>query len=380
MLTGSDIVCLSSLRWQSFPTSRHHLARILSESNRVLYVDPPGSLGRVPPSRSTLSREGGLIRLAPPPHLPYGGPLRMLLTSSLNQEIYARAVRGAMKSQSFVDPIVWNVFPVYSAASLSDRPRSRLEFLHMTDSLWDYPWFGPRYEDALRRCLERAAFTIGSSPAIVERLSHYGRPAYLLGHGVDVDLFAPVASGDQPVHPAIENRRRPRIGFMGSVDHRLDVELIVRLAAIGSVTLIGPVASGPTGLERHELSQLAEAGCFIEGLRSSTELPSWLAGVDVAVVPYRSNSLVRASNPLKLLDYLAAGLPVVALDIPATRCFEPHLTVAADRVAFVEEVRRLAALEPDPGLRRSRHAVAAEQSWRRRAEELSDLICANRPS
>jgi len=378
VLVGAEIACLSSLAWHGRPTSRHHLASILAEENAVLFVDPPRSVGRTGLHRSHMTEDGPLVRLTPAPHLPYGGQVRVKLTTGANQRSYSRSVRSALRRLEWSDPIIWNVFPVYSAARFCGRVRASLQFVHMTDSLWDYPWYGQTYESALLRCLERSEFAIGSSPIMAERLARYGKPTHVLEHGVDVDLYRPAAERSvAPVSP-MGDRRRPRIGLVGSIDHRLDVDLVAGLAGIGSVTLVGPIAGGATSLPRRDLARLESAGCRFEGEVTPEQSVAWMAGFDVAVLPYRVDELVRASNPLKLLDYLAAGLPVVSVDIPAARAHLPHLRVAGSPQSFLEKTTAAFEESADPEMETTRRAErlawAEQNSWRRRALELSGLI------
>ena len=386
-LAGQRLVCLSSLPWDGFPTSRHHLARILAETNEVLFVDPPAGLGRPrqalrtlldrPAGRRLPAGDDGVLRLTPPPHLPYGGPLRRMLTTGANQRGYAAAVRRALAGLGWERPVLWNVFPVYSAARLVAGAPESPQLLHMTDSLWDYPWYGAAYERALRICVDRSPFTVGSSPEIVARLEGYGRPSRLLEHGVDADSFRPVAEGAVAPEPALQDRRRPRIGLVGSIDFRMDVALVASLTTVGSVTLVGPVARGATAPERQDLAALERSGCHLEGMVPHDRIGSWLAGFDVAVVPYRTTPLVQRSNPLKLLEYLAAGLPVVSVDIPAARRHAPLARLAADPGDFVAQVRTAGAAlvdaseEERAGARRRRHQWAEQHSWRSRARQLA---------
>src|SRR5262249_17384914 len=107
------------------------------------------------------------------------------------------------------------------------------------------------------------------------------------------------------------------------------------------------------------------------GRRPYEDLPAYCKGMDAALLPFAPGALTAASNPLKLREYLAAGLPVVATDIPEARALAPAIRVAASRPAFIDQVRAaLQAPGPDPA--RS-HAVASE-SWDAKAAQIERLL------
>jgi teichuronic acid biosynthesis glycosyltransferase TuaH len=245
--------------------------------------------------------------------------------------------------------------------------------VHLTDDLWSYPWYRPEYDEFLRQELARCQMAIGSTPALVERLATYGIETHHLPHGVDIELFGPVADGKVPPPNELVNRPRPRLGLVGNIEDRIDVDLVEALAmGSGSVTLVGPV-----NLPSVVRQRLDRAGCFFAGPVPYHDVPKWLAGLDVALVPYRTTELIRRSRPLKLLDYLAAGRPVVSTDMPAARELEPHVTVASSRSEYVdavEDIWRRRDVELELEARRRRRDAVAKESWTQRGEELEALF------
>ena len=100
------------------------------------------------------------------------------------------------------------------------------------------------------------------------------------------------------------------------------------------------------------------------------DVPSFLAGLDVALVPFRDLPLTRAVDPVKLYEALAMGLPVVARRLPETeRWAEPLVYLYDDPAGFVRQVRR-AVEQQSPELARERRRVAEGESWDRRADAL----------
>ena len=379
MLHGRRIVCLSSLPWQGRPTSRHHIAGQLAGWNDVLFVDPPANAlrGGRPHRGRFAPGDDAVTRLEPPPHLPFGGDVRFRVSTPINQRRYAAAVERALVDLGWRDPILWYSCPVYSGARLPATVRrsapGAVHVLHVTDAIWHQPQYRPAYDRFFAALVEAAALVVASTDAIAGGMRRYGAdPVHVLGHGVDTERFAPALTRSAAPPTELAAAPRPRIGFVGQLDHRLDVDTLTAVAATpGSVTLVGPSLLGAAAEQT-----LQRAGCRLVGEVAYDDIPRWLAGFDVAVLPYRGDGLVQASRPLKLLEYLAAGLPVVSVDIPAARELAPAVVTAPPGVAFAEAVGRAWSdgHGGDAQARAGRAELAATQSWARRAEELSDLI------
>ena len=166
---------------------------------------------------------------------------------------------------------------------------------------------------------------------------------------------------------------RKVIGYYGAIAEWFDVELVRRIAerfADCLVLLIGHdtigAAAALSGLGNVEFTGEVAYG----------ELPYYLHGFDVALLPFRVIELTMATNPVKVYEYLSAGKPVVAVDLPETAQFGDLVHRARDHAAFLEAVA--AALdESGEGAARAvqaRKAFASEQTWEHRAQELDNAI------
>jgi teichuronic acid biosynthesis glycosyltransferase TuaH len=161
----------------------------------------------------------------------------------------------------------------------------------------------------------------------------------------------------------------PVAGFVGHVSQRIDVALLEAVARRGiSLLLVGPVTEGgPAGWD--DLLKLPNV--LAVGRQEHADLPSFYAAMDVGLTPYADTAFNRASYPLKTLEYLAAGLPVVSSDLPATHSLNSQLVVcAASPAAFASAVEKAAADAHEPALVQARRDLAAEHSWARRADQV----------
>ena len=155
-------------------------------------------------------------------------------------------------------------------------------------------------------------------------------------------------------------------------DSRLDVDALEALAKTDpawQVVLIGPVKAGQVDearLRRH-------ANIHLLGEKPRPELPGYLKGMAVALVPYKANELTRNIFPLKLFEYLAAGLPVVVGGLPELERFAGMIGVAGRPEDYHGLVK--AAIDGDgPEKRAARVALAAKNTWDHRVEEISGLV------
>jgi glycosyltransferase involved in cell wall biosynthesis len=192
---------------------------------------------------------------------------------------------------------------------------------------------GAREEELLRRA--DVVFTGGRS--LFRSVAGRTRNAHCYASGVDVTHFAQALV--LPSHPDLAPFiGRPVFGYVGVIDERLDLELIDALAAAypaATVVLIGPIAK----IEESALPRRANIAYL--GKRGYDELPSLLAGFDVALMPFALNEHTQYISPTKTLEYFAAGRPVVSTAVPdVVADHSDSAYVARDRAEFIALVER----------------------------------------
>ncbi|MBC7336447.1 MAG: glycosyltransferase, partial [Clostridia bacterium] len=189
------------------------------------------------------------------------------------------------------------------------------------------------------------------------------------------DAFAAAATAHvEP--PELIRVPRPRIGYVGAINDKLDVSLLAQVSEAypkASLLLVGPerpwTPEMRRGLERlHQMRNV-----FMLGQMPVERVPEFVAACDVGLLPYRRNRWTEHIHPLKLYEYLACGLPVVATDIPSVRDEADVVTIAANAGDFVAAVAAALA-DDDAQARARRQARAAQNTWRHRVERISELI------
>ncbi|RUP85396.1 glycosyltransferase, partial [Dermabacter sp. HSID17554] len=161
-----------------------------------------------------------------------------------------------------------------------------------------------------------------------------GERAHFLDHGVDVDHFRPRPVSEQPAD--LRRIPGPRIGFFGALDEFVvDFELLERVAAElpeASLVLIGDSGQPMDRFDKYP-------NVYWLGFRSYETIPAYGSGFDVALMPWQDTPWIHHSNPIKLKEYLALGLPVVSTEFAELAKYAGRVRVAPGHARFVEAVR-----------------------------------------
>jgi len=220
-----------------------------------------------------------------------------------------------------------------------------------------------------QRLLAKADLVIASSQLLYERKRRDNAPTFLVTHGVDVEHFRRACSPHTVVPPALAALPRPLIGFFGLIADWVDLEL-VRFLAVSrpqwSFALIGRTQTDVGRLQ-------GLPNVHLLGRKDYQLLPAYCKGFDVAILPFVINDLTNAANPLKLREYVAAGLPVVASAIPEVEKLDGLVSIGRTPAGFLAEIEAvLRSGTAGPRLERSR-AVDGE-SWTSKIDHLSELV------
>ena len=380
MLSGRDIVVFAN-DWGNDPMSKKHLVRRLSKHNRILWVESLGNRAPRVGARRDLRRIamklGAFVRdmvgplRQPEPNVwvltplavpRYGDPT----IDRINRVIVTATVRAAMRRLHFERPITYTFTPpsVWAAGHLGEE---RLVY-HCVDDFSAFEGASQaivRYEEELCR---RADAIIACSQPLFESRGQWNPNTFLLRHGVEYAHFARALDPELSEPDDLAGIPHPRIGFHGLIAEWVDLRLL-RLVADAMpdahIVLIGQANRALRELEgapnMHHLQR-----------KPYEQLPAYCKGMDVAVLPFAPGPLTAASNPLKLREYLSAGLPVVATDIPEARALIPAgVRVARDDTEFLAQIQA-ALLAPGPDAARS--ARMAGETWDAKAEEVSRIL------
>lgn len=379
--SGFDLVVMvSGSRYHGVRRSGRGLADALTRHIDVLFVDPPVS-------PITKRGDGPLRRDDRPGRIIEEGPRLTRLTPlappgkdrPMVRGITKRAVSGQVR-KAISDLGASRCLLIQQTAhrSILGSIGEAMSVYHSTDDLSagsDLLGLGAQgLGEAQRRAAHTADATLAVSEVLAKRWRDEGVEAIYLPNGVDVETFAAEAS---PA-PGVE-LDPPIAAVVGTLSERIDVDLLEEVADRMSLLLVGPtsfrVDRGPfDGL-------LHKRGVQWVGPQPFEELPSWYRHVDVGLVPYTTSDFNRASFPLKPLEYLAAGKPVVSTQLDSIVSMgAPGITFASTAEDFAAEAYQRAVAGLDEATRSDVADFVADQSWQHRAEFLLDVVAGVRPA
>jgi len=359
--------------WGRHPSSCQHLVRRLRDHYRVLWVNSIGTrqvranaltlrrgIEKLGNWRRGVDQVGDNMWVADLPMLP---GLGNRVIRSINGRLVSAQLARILGRLGMAPPLVLTTLP-YTAWLIRNLRRRGLVY-YCTDDYSHWPSAdGAALRQADRELSAASGLILAASRALLEGHGEYGRCRYF-PHGVDRDHFAS-ASSPGPVPPDLDRIPSPRIGFFGLVYEKIDFELLRQLAGRfggASLVMIGPVACG-----RAELAGLPNVHFL--GARPYEELPRYISGLDVLLLPYVDDPMIRQSGPLKLRECLATGKPTVSVDVPEVRVFRPHVRVAAGREDFLRLVGDALDEPGDSPLREARRRAVEQDGWDRRADAL----------
>jgi UDP-galactopyranose mutase len=357
---SADILCFSHLPWDLVFQRPNHLMSHAALDRRVYYVEEPQPATRV--ALGMRVREAGVIVLTP--------QLPERLTGPARDEALRGLIDAHVRSERINRPWLWYYTPL--ALPWTSHLRAETVIYDCMDELTAFRNAPKALLTLEPQLLERAdvVFTGGHRLFEAKRRAHPNVHAF--PSAVDVAHFRAARTSSR--EPADQARLpRPRIGFYGVIDERLDVALVRDVALARpdwSIVLVGPIVK----IDRDDLPDLPNIHWL--GPKPYAELPAYLAGWDVATMPFARNAATAFISPTKTPEYLAGGRPVVSTSIADV--VRPYGSLGLARIAdtatgFVAAIE--AALAEDPRPRRAAaDAFLRGMSWDRTWRAMEALV------
>jgi glycosyltransferase involved in cell wall biosynthesis len=373
-----DIIALAPNRWDGPWMNRQQLLSRLAAEHTILYSTGPWSVwDRERPAFLRSSLFGGFdvsdgVIVDCPGKLPLRVPSVAVLDHAMCR-VAARRWRRRLKADNDSSLAVWVFHPAFEP--LIDSLEPDFVIYHAYDLYRLIPDWATENATREDRLLERADLIIGSSPVIVADLGdRSGRKVEFVANAVDFDAFA-VLSSDEP--DDIAAIPRPRVGFVGNLNLKVDIGLLSELAARRpewQLVIVGSCEQLEGRDDQGVAALRSLPNLHMMGNKDRERVPAYTRALDVGLLCYRTEGAwTDGIYPLKLHEYLACGLPIVSSDFPLVREF-PDVVWRA-RTAEEWEARISDALAArGPGDPDSRRAVARDNCWDRRVDQLKVLL------
>ncbi len=375
-LRDRDIIYFSCVEWGWIRARPQQLAIQLARDNRVLYVEPMLSLA----TRAVRGFQSPLPRLdrigdrlfvyRPPSFLPFS--LRSDLTNRINKRLLRWSVGHVAKRLAFNRPILGVSHPQHH--ELLGCFEEVVSFYDCMDNYEALP--DPRANrllltDMQRRLLDKADHVFISSQALLEEMDGHREKCTLLRNGVVFAHFEGRTGQEDAPPPELRAIPQPIIGYIGTLGGWVDGEALRVLATSRpdwSIVLIGPLVDGRLGRRLGGIRNL-----HLLGVKRYEDLPRFVHRFSVALIPFKVNMLTRSIDPIKLYEYLAAGKPVVASDIPEVRRFDNLISVYHSHEELVGLVQ-YNLTEAGQAAAMRRRLVAMENTWEQRVARMASAF------
>ena len=374
MLRNENIICISWLVWDSIPLVMHHMMTRLARENQVLFVDPPVAYSNLV-IKPTLWKnhwkktwlwlqgvreigENFYVYYPPPLVLQYG---HMKIVDRLNQALTSNAISKVARQLGFTSPILW----IYHPYAINPKGQFN-EKLVCYDCNDDVGFFLCRYFNkrnklaVMEEKLTKMADVVFATSKYLFQLRKRQNPnTHYLPSALDVERFQKALSPKLEIAIELKEIPEPIIGFVGGmVNSKMNWNWIKEAALSHlqwSFVFVGPCIESPPSyiLEQKNIK-------FI-GIKPQEALPAYIKGFDVCLIPYQGDDFLKACQPTKAFEYLAAGKPVVASWIPELEEYQKVIRLSRDAKEFIRNIE--AALEDGEKDEMVKTYVRTVQGW-----------------
>ena len=384
LLLHRDYVIISSIDWSENWQMHQQLATALVRSGkRVLFIENTGvrairagDLGRissrirnwVKSTRGFFEIEANLTVFSPV-FLPFPYSWLALI---INRSLLSRSIGKWMRIEQYQSPVIISFLPTPLVQSLVEYFNPSLAIYYCANDMSAGSPGARRlkqHEDVFCSKVD-AVFCI--SHKLLEYANQLNRHTFLLPAGVDYEKFE-AARKNEEVPSDLASIHGPIIGYIGAISGVFDQALLVNAAQAlpeANFVLIGPEVTDVSLLK-------ACPNIRLLGKRLHTDVPRYIKGFDVALIPYVKSAFTDAVYSCKLNEYMAMGVPVVATDLRELRLYvENHgnvLEIAKTKNEFIDKIRS-AIIVSDDTRRTARINAAKQNSWAQRFAKIFEAI------
>lgn len=351
-------------------SNRYHVANILSEKFRVIYVHRqfltllsalkrPSRLKNIFNLYKITEEKKNFISITPPFCLP--GNFSVI--KKINIFIIASYLKTILRKLNITEYLTWVVTPFQ--LELLQCFSGKFSVYHCHDGFAYYP--GVKHHEILckENELKKTVDLIFYASLFLFNHGGYATKSYYIGHGFD-PIF--LNCDNYPISEDIKIIPKPIVGFHGILDFNLDeklLEFLIKKHSKISFVFVGPVYSKIANI----LSKYKN--CFMLGQKKFEGLPGYLKCFDIAILPYKKIPQIKVSSPLKLYEYLACGLPVLSIDMPEVHVHKDYIHIAKNDEQFSSLVTELLSREHD---RNRQKEYAKNHLWSKKVDFMIKAI------
>jgi len=350
-----DIVCMPITEWGfRIQRTNHLMRRFARDGHRVFVLQP--KLGPVDRLCRVRRLEEGIygLELDCAPLGIYGDRLSGTDLDRLESAFLSAAARLDL------DPVLFVSFPTWQPLASRLKKSGCPVVFDVLDDFGQFSNVSSARAGEERKLVKEADLVLASSKNLYEKCSRLGGNVLMLPNAGDPGHF-----GAAPSWEPLSGHARPVVGYFGAISDWFDTDLVRYLAERRpgySFVLIGYSFGA-------DISALKLPNVELLGEKPYAELPAYLHGFDACIIPFKDTGLIRATHPVKIYEYLAAGKPVVASDMAELLPMSDVCRIASSKEEFAAKLDA-AVSDTDPGAAAERKEFAGRNTWEARFSEL----------
>ena len=366
--TTEDLICFSHLRWNFVYQRPQHLMSRCAQERRVFFVEEPMIDHQKPyldVQIYTADADPKAHVWVVVPHIPDG------LSTEHRSLVLAMLMDQLILEYEISAYHLWYYTPEALTYTRTLKPQAVI--YDCMDELSLFKGANPQLCALEAELLSHAAVVFTGGQSLYEAKQDQHHNIHCFPSSIDMKHFKQARS----ILPEPADQRdipHPRLGFFGVLDERLDIELLGSLATARpnwQIVLIGPIVK----IDPEQLPK--NTNIHYLGMKDYKTLPNYLAGWDVALLPFALNESTRYISPTKTPEYLAGGKPVVST--PITDVVKPYgekrfVRIAANADEFIQSIEEILTKGTPDEIQEARDAFLAEMSWNKTWNNMSALI------
>lgn len=393
ILKDKVIIILGNTRFDSeIQATSLFIARHLSEDNKVFFIDYPFTFKDYFKYRKTRKYDqrskqfsyfsDGLIEtdqpnlkivITPPVlpvnFLPEGFIFRSLL--KINEAIIGSRLKKILKKNGITNFVYINSFN-FHYPNIAEHIKPTLTIYHCVDPMI-VPYDMKHGIKSEAQLVKNSDLVICTSKALYNEKVLQNEHTYFVPNATDSGQMVDTSELTLKIHEKVKGLPKPIVGYLGTIERRIDYDLIQKIILVNpdkTFILAGPVTENYIPEYFYRINNL-----HIVGAIPYQEVPHMINSFDVAIIPFKKDSVSDTIFPIKLFEYLSAGKPVICTDFnPDLKDFTNDMVkYCSDANIFSEAINEAITTDSISKIEQ-RKALAKENTWKKRSDQIGKII------
>jgi glycosyltransferase involved in cell wall biosynthesis len=346
-----------------------HIMSRLSKKNKIIIIEDSISISNIfkNPNKPRLKINGNVIVYSPL-CLPLGLGNKSKIFRRIDDFFLNRSIKKNIKKFNLNDPISW--FYNIKKVNFAGRFNEKLIVYDCVDEHSAFTGASNEMVEQERSLIEKSDLIFVSSEELYKTKRKLKKETYIVTNAADINHFMKAMDDVTQISKDIAKLPKPIVGYVGGIWDWFDSDIIEHIAKSHpeySIVLIGHINKDVNSLKKQK-------NVYLLGSRDFNDLPAYLKGFDVCIIPFKINRLTKNADPIKLYEYMATGKPIVSVDLPEVQKFSKFVKIAKTKAEFSNYVSQFIIKKRDEQSIKKQIEAAKEHSWDNRVKSMVKII------